>query len=92
MNMDVTPTVFCIPEAAHLELVKLRDHLRMMSRLVEPGTAASDHDFILRPHALSWFVTQLSREIDQVLEATYWSEDHAADLDVAHARAAALRN
>ena len=85
------PTVFCIPEEAHLALIKLHEHLRMMSRLVEPGTVASEHDFILRPYALSWFMTQLWSDVGKILQTTYWSEDHTEDLEEAHRRIAALR-
>ena len=69
-----TPTVFVIPDHAHLELVQIRDHLRLLTRLTEPGTAASDHDMQLRPHAMSWWFSRLSRDIDHILEETYWSE------------------
>jgi hypothetical protein len=85
------PTLFCIPEEAHFELVKLREHLRLMARLVEPGTAASDHDAILRPNAMSWLVTRLWRDVDEILQATYWSADHAVDVEEAHVRIAAIR-
>ena len=88
---DGTPTVFCIPEEAHFEMVKMRDFMRVMSRLVQPGTAAGDYDFVLRPYALSWLITQLWTELDRVIEATYWSADHAVDIEEAHARSAAIR-
>jgi hypothetical protein len=90
-NPQREPTLFCIPEEAHFEFVKLREHLRLMAHLVEPGTAASDHQAMLRPHALSWFVARLWREVDEILQATYWSADHAADIDEAHVRIAAIR-
>ena len=84
------PTVFVIPEEAHFELIKLRDHLRLMTRFVEPGSVAL-HDCMLTPHALSFWFTTFWRVLDECLEATYWSEDHAVDIDEAHVRAAALR-
>jgi hypothetical protein len=84
------PTVFVIPEEAHLELIKLREHLRLMTRLVEPGSGAL-HACLLHPHALSFWFTTFWRTVDEYLQATYWSGDHAVDLEEAHARAAALR-
>ncbi|UHQ19737.1 hypothetical protein LVB87_00775 [Lysobacter sp. KIS68-7] len=89
--MQRAPTVFCIPEEAHIELIKLREFLRVMSRLVEPGTTASEHDFILRPHALSWLITQLWTELGKIVQTTYWSEDHTEDLEEAHRRIAEMR-
>ena len=35
------PAVFVLPEKSHLELVELREYMRVMGRLAEPGTAAS---------------------------------------------------
>lgn len=84
------PTVFVVPEEAHLELIKLREHLRLMTRLVEPGSAAL-HECLLHPHALSFWFTTFWRTVDEYLQATYWSGDHAASLEEAHVRAAALR-
>jgi hypothetical protein len=34
---------------------------------------------------------QLWREVDQVVEAAYWSADHAENVEAAHTRAAAIR-
>ena len=44
-----------------------------------------------RRSALSFWFTTFWRVLDECLEATYWSEDHAMDIDEAHVRAAALR-
>ena len=74
-----TPTVFVIPDHAHLELVQIRDHLRLLTRLTETGTAASDHDMHLRPDALAWWFSRLSRDIDHILEETYWSAAAASE-------------
>ena len=72
-------------------MVKMRDFMRVMSRLVQPGTTAGDYDFVLRPYALSWLITQLWTEMDRVIEATYWSADYAVDVEEAHVRSAAIR-
>jgi hypothetical protein len=66
------PTVFVLPEHAHLILVTMRSHLRLLSKLTEPGTSASAYDALFRPDALSWWFSNLSREIDGVIDATYW--------------------
>ena len=86
----VAPSVFVLPDEAHLELIKVRDHLRLMTRFVEPGSVALD-DCVLHPHALSFWFTTLWRTLDECLRATYWSGDPALDLEEAHARAAAIR-
>ena len=69
------PAVYALPERAHLELVELREHMRLMGRLAEPVTAASDHDHTLHPHALAWMCKRIGRDIGRVLKATYWSAD-----------------
>ena len=59
----VAPSVFVLPDEAHLELIKVRDHLRLMTRFVEPGSVALD-DCVLHPHALSYWFTTLWRTLD----------------------------
>ena len=70
-----SPAVYVLPEKAHLELVEIRAHLRLMARLSEPGTAASDHDTLLHPHALAWWFKRFERDIGRVLKATHWSAE-----------------
>jgi hypothetical protein len=74
-NPQRPPAVYVLPEKAHLELVELREHLRLMGRLAEPGTAASDHDNLLQPHALAWWFKRLRRDVDRILKSTYWSAE-----------------
>jgi len=71
------PTVFALPEHAHLELIQIRDHLRLLTLLSETGTNASRHDALLQPHALAWWFSRLSRDIDAIVDATYWSAEVA---------------
>jgi hypothetical protein len=71
------PTVYALPEHAHLELIQIRDHLRLLSFLSETGSNASRHDALLRPDALAWWFTRLSRDIDAIVDATYWSAEVA---------------
>ena len=84
------PAVFVIPAEAQLELIKVRDHLRLMTRFIEAGSVAM-HDCVLHAHALSFWFTTLWRALDESLQATYWSGDHELDIEEAHIRAAALR-
>ena len=84
------PTVFVIPEEAHFELVKLCEHARMMARVVNPGTSAFE-DCPRHPRALCWSYTTIWRALKEYLEATYWSADHALDIEEAHKRAAEIR-
>ncbi|BCT92493.1 hypothetical protein LYSHEL_15170 [Lysobacter helvus] len=71
------PTVYALPETAHVELIQIRDHLRLLAFLADTGSNASRHDAELRPHALAWWFTRLARDIDGIVEATYWSADVA---------------
>ncbi|UHQ20209.1 hypothetical protein LVB87_03335 [Lysobacter sp. KIS68-7] len=70
-------TVYAIPEAAHTNLVQLRDHLHLMAKLTAVGTNASRHDAKLRPDALAWWFSRLHKEIDAVLAATCFSTELA---------------
>jgi hypothetical protein len=74
-NPQRAPAVYVLPEKAHLELVEMREHLRLMARLAEPGTAASDHHNVLRAHAMAWWFKRVGRDIGRVLDATYWSAE-----------------
>jgi hypothetical protein len=71
------PTVYAIPEHAHLALVQVKFFLSMMARLTEPGTNASRHDAQLRPDSLAWCFSSLSKEIDAIVGATYYSNEVA---------------
>lgn len=68
------PAVYALPEHAHVELVQLREHLRLMVQLTDVGTVASAHDARLRPDALAWWFQRLARDISAIVEATYWSD------------------
>jgi hypothetical protein len=68
------PTVYEIPEQAHIALVEMAYFLRMMAHLTEPGSNASKRDAQLRPTALSWCFSSLSKEIDTILGATHCSD------------------
>ncbi|MGO4550084.1 XAC0095 family protein [Lysobacter sp. 2RAF19] len=70
------PAVYALPEKAHLELVELREHMRVMGRLAEPGTeASSGYDKLLRSHSFAWIFKRIGRDITRVLDSTYWSAE-----------------
>ena len=69
------PAMYALPEKAHLELVEMHEHLRLLERLAEPGTAASNCDNVLHPHAMSWWFKRLRRDVARVLKATHFSPE-----------------
>jgi hypothetical protein len=69
------PAVYALPEKAHLELVEMHEHLGLLVRLAEPGTAASNCDTVLHPHAMSWWFKRFRRDIARVLKATHYSPE-----------------
>ena len=69
------PAVLVLPEKSHFELVELRDHMRLLGRLAEPGPASIDDDKRLRPHAFAWVFKRIGRDIERVIKSTYWSAD-----------------
>ncbi len=69
--------VLAIPEPAHFSLVQIAYFVRLMAHLTQPGGSASDHDARLRPSALGWCFSNLSKELDAIIEATYLADDAA---------------
>ena len=90
-TQERAPTVYALPEHAHVELIQLRDHLYMMAKLTRVGTAASAHDARLRPDALAWWFSRLSRDVRDIVESTYWAEGVAATAPVRTSRKKAAR-
>ncbi|MUV13488.1 XAC0095 family protein [Noviluteimonas gilva] len=64
------PTVYALPESAHIELVQMRNHLQLMAQLTELGSGAIGPDARLRPEALGWWFSRLQRDIDAVISAS----------------------
>ena len=62
--------VYALPEAAHLKLVQLCEHLRLMVQLTALGSPASDPDARLRPDALGWWFSRLERDLDEIISAS----------------------
>ena len=69
------PTIFAIPEAGHLDLVRIRDYLQLQARLAE----ASAGDTVLRRDAMTWCFTRLASDLTHVLDKTYCSEAASAE-------------
>ena len=69
------PAQYVLPEKAHLELVEMHEHLRLLERLAEPGTAASLWNTVLHPHAMAWWFKRLRRDVARVLRATQYSAE-----------------
>ena len=67
---DEAPREYILPETAHLELIQLRDHLKLLVQLTDTGGNASRHDTLLRPDALAWWFSRLARDIDGIVDAT----------------------
>jgi len=66
-------TVFAIPEESHTELVRLRNHLRLMAQLTKAGGSASDPD--LRPDAMAWCFSRMAKEVEEIIDATWFSTE-----------------
>ena len=69
------PAMYALPEKAHLELVEMHEHLRLLERLAEPGTAASLWNTALHPHAMAWWFKRLRRDVARVLKSTHCSPE-----------------
>ena len=59
-------------------LDEVSDHLRLLAKLTDTGTAASDYDNLFRPDSLAWWFSRLARDLEAVVDAAYWSEPAAA--------------
>ena len=68
-----TPAAWLLHEPAHLSLIQMRDHLRLLARLTDTGTAASDVTAKVTPDAMAWCFSRLARDLDDVIDATRWS-------------------
>ncbi|WP_425489309.1 XAC0095 family protein [Noviluteimonas gilva] len=82
------PTVLVVAESSQLTLIQMRDHMRLLSRLTETGTAASSYDNLFRPDALAWWFSRLARDLEELLKGIRY--DH--ELASRHAAAPALND
>ena len=75
------PTIYAMPESAHIELVHLRNHLYLMAQLTAAG--AAEHDTRLRPEALAWCFSRLRKDIDEIIAASSFCTELATAFDSA---------
>ncbi|MGO4550261.1 XAC0095 family protein [Lysobacter sp. 2RAF19] len=75
------PTVYALPEAAHFELVHLRDHLGMMSKLSALKSNASTVEARLRDDALAWWFARLEKDLAGIVAASTFSMQLAKAYD-----------
>ena len=71
------PKLYALPEYAYAELIQLREHLRLMAQLTNPGAAPSALDAALRPEAFAWWFSRLSRDIAWVVQALHGTDSVA---------------
>lgn len=76
MSIDSsTSTVFALPEQARFSLVQVAFFVRLMAQITQPGTSASIHKPRIAPDAFGWCFANLSKEIDTILDSTFFSHD-----------------
>ncbi|TDK21059.1 hypothetical protein E2F46_15275 [Luteimonas aestuarii] len=71
------PMGYVLPEQAHLALLQLRDHLRLLARLTEPAVVSGDEEIPVSPEALAQCFERMARDLDGVLAATTWPHRRA---------------
>ena len=62
------PIVLVVSESAQLNLIQMRDHLRLLSKLTDTGTSASDVDNVFRADSLAWWFSRLARDLEEVID------------------------
>ena len=65
-------TVFALPEQSLFQLVQMQHHLRMMSQLTECGP-----ELPMQSDAFAWWTNRLSKILEGVIDATYYSTELA---------------
>ncbi|MUV15338.1 XAC0095 family protein [Noviluteimonas gilva] len=68
-------TVLVVSETAKFDLIRLREHLRLLSKLTDTGTAASGYDQLLHPDALGWWFSRIARDLDEIVEEIHYCPD-----------------
>ena len=64
---------FTLTAEAYVQLCLLHEHLRFMARLVETGATANLEDEYLRPDALTWWISRVHRDLDEIVGSADWS-------------------
>ena len=71
---DVAPSVYINLVAAHGMLVRMRDHVRMLSSVFE-SLDGSALDRAVRPETLVWCVSCLADDLGEVEETVRWTKE-----------------
>ncbi|UHQ18179.1 hypothetical protein LVB87_08025 [Lysobacter sp. KIS68-7] len=73
MRQSPPQTAFVLPDAAQRSLFQLRDRLRVLVQLSASASPESRREALLTPALLAWWFNHFSREIDDVVDAAYWT-------------------
>jgi hypothetical protein len=71
---ETAPSVYINLLAAHMMIVRMRDHLRMVSSVVN-GMVDAEAGITIRPEGLAWCVSHLVDDLDEVEETMRWSKE-----------------
>ncbi|MBF6025388.1 XAC0095 family protein [Lysobacter niastensis] len=63
---------YLLTENAHLELLQVRDQLRLLARLTEPVASGDAAELALSPLALAHCFERLAIDLDGVIDAARW--------------------
>ena len=77
LAQDSAATMFSMPEDAHVCLVEMRNHLRLLAMLTDPDGNTGRPEATFQAHALAWCFSRLERDVDAVVQATTVSSDYA---------------
>ncbi|MUV12591.1 XAC0095 family protein [Noviluteimonas gilva] len=78
------PAIYAIPEAAHRELIDVRNQLQLMAQLTTAAACNSAQVARLRPDALAWCFSRLQFDLDAII-ARVRSPAKAKKIPRAHA-------
>ena len=71
---DQAPAVYINLVAAYITLVQMRDYLRFLAKVSEPGSD-DDQEALFHPRALAWGFASMASDLSEVADAVRWSAD-----------------
>jgi len=71
---DLAPSVYINLLAAHTMIVRMRDHVEMLSSVFEP-IGGTEFEVAIKPSALAWCLSSLASDLDEAAEAVRWSRE-----------------
>lgn len=74
----ITPMAYQLPEAEYRALIRARDHLRLLARLIEPGGFAEDEVLPLSAFALARCFQRFSDDLDDIVSVARWPSEQRA--------------